>query len=340
MTSNVIATLVLSIARSRALGLGALLCLCPGTEAACPATAPGDTGIGTFRTLVIGAAGFESDPVYGSKNTFVYVPSTYQAAQGAPLFVLLHGTAGSPTLAIGQASIMRNVWAGAAEAGGFIIAAPVASGVQGGWIAPISETDTPSDYDVVLAVIRRLSRDYRIDASRIYLWGFSSGGHVTLDIALNRTHRQLNSELFAGFGAHAGVSAGLACSGLNAVECASMVFAPGTSKRPLDLHIGQTDPLWPRALEDRGRFTSNGWIEGVTFFWHPFAGGHEVPSAHPLQIWNNLCGFRNRIPEIPQAIAVPQPFRIDSQAIPGTRTASPNAQKIGVAGLRPQDGKR
>lgn len=327
-------------ARNPAIALGALLWLCQGTEAACPATAPGATSGGTFRSLAIAAAGFESDPVYGNKNTFVYVPSTYQAAQGAPLFVLLHGTAGNPTLAIGQASIVRNIWASAAEAGGFIIAAPAASGVQGGWIAPVNETDTPSDYDVVLAVIRRLSRDYRVDTSRIYLWGFSSGGHVTVDVALNRTHRQLNSELFAGFGAHAGVSAGLACSGLNAAECAGMVFAPGTSKRPLDLHIGQTDPLWARAQEDRDRFTSNGWIEGVTFFWHPFAGGHEVPSAHPLQIWNNLCGFHNRIPTIPQVSAVLQPFRVDSQALPGARAVSGNAQEIGVAGLRPQDGKR
>ncbi len=296
--------------------------------------------MGTFREVLISASGFNSHPTYGSKLAFVYVPSRQATDSPMPLFVVLHGTAGSPTLAIGQASIARNLWAGAAEAGGFIVAAPIASGSLGSWIAPVNETDAPSDYDVLFALIRQLERDYAIDPARIYLWGFSSGGHVTLDVALNRTHRQLNSAMFAGFGVSAGVSAGLACAGLNSAECASRVFAAGTSKRPIDVHIGQSDPLWSRTLEDRVRFVGNGWTEGMTFFWHPFVGGHEVPGAHTVQIWNNLCGFANRGNEIPGAVFATQPFRIESQAKPIIRRARRSTATDAIPGLRAQDRKR
>ena len=317
----------------------ALLGLAQLVHAVCPAAMP-SASVGAHRTLSFGISGFENDPIYGDKIAFVYVPSTYQPAQPMPLFIVLHGTAGNPTAAIGQASIFRGLWASVAEAGGFIVAAPVASGNVGGWIAPASATDTPSDYDVVFALIQRLTRDYNVDSSRRYLWGFSSGGHVTLDIALNRFHRHLNSELFAAFGVSAGVSAGLACAGLNAALCGSEVFAKGTSKRPIDVRIGQSDPLWPRALEDRPRFLGNGWLEGVTFFWHPFVGAHEVPSNQPLQIWNNLCSFRNRAAEVPVVFAPTQPWRIDSQPNPRPKPTAVDAPARANPGLRPQDRKR
>ncbi len=308
-------------------------------QAACPA-APVTAITGSYRTLSVAIPGFENDPIYGDKAAFVYVPSSYQRTQPMPLFIVLHGTAGSPTAAIGQASIFRGLWAGVAEAGGFIVAAPAASGTVGGWIAPINETDTPSDYDVVWALIQRLTREYNVDPTRRYLWGFSSGGHVTLDIALASVHRQLNSEFFAGFGLSAGVSAGLACAGLNAALCDSEVFGKGTSKRPIDVRIGQSDPLWPRALEDRPRFLANGWLEGVTFFWHPFVGVHEVPGDQPLQIWNNLCSFRNRAVEVPVITAPTQPWRIDSQANPRSKPTAVSTPARANPGLRPRDRKR
>jgi poly(3-hydroxybutyrate) depolymerase len=324
----------------RLLVLACLLGATASASASCPAAAPPDTSQGTFREVQVGTLGFDSHPTYGNKFAFVYLPSSTATGQPMPLFVVLHGTAGNPTLAIGQASIIRNLWAGAAEAGGFIVAAPVASGSLGSWVAPVNETDAPSDYDVLFALIHRLEREYAIDPTRIYLWGFSSGGHVTLDIALKRTHRQLSSAMFAGFGVSAGVSAGLACAGLNSAECARVVFATGTSKRPIDVHIGQLDPLWTRTLEDRARFVGNGWIEGVTFFWHPFAGGHEVPTAHALQIWNNLCGFANRGDEIPAALLIARPFRVDSQAHPSLKPAQRRALENAIPGLRAQDRKR
>lgn len=318
----------------------AVLALAVNAHAECPANAVTGPLLGSYRALLISVPGFEFDPIYGGKSAFIYVPSSYRPDRPTPLFIALHGTAGNPTAAIGQASILQGIWASAAEAGGFIVAAPAASGGQGSWIAPVNETDTPSDYDVVLALSNRLSRDFNIDPARRYLWGFSSGGHVTLDIALNHAHRQLNSAYFAGFAVNAGVSAGLACAGLNASLCSSQVFAPGTSKRPIDVHIGDSDPLLSRALEDRPRFLANGWQEGVTFFWHPFAGGHQVPSDQPLQIWNNLCAFRNRGAQAPVQTARPWGFLIDSQAIPAAQPALTPSRKKADPGLRPQARKR
>jgi poly(3-hydroxybutyrate) depolymerase len=166
--------------------------------AQCPASAVSTPLPGTFRDLNIAVPGFENDPIYGSKTAFVYIPSNYQATRPTPLFILLHGSAGNPTMAIGQASQLRGLWAGAAEAGGFVIAVPAASGGQGSWIAPVNETDTPSDYDVIQALAERIARDHNIDPARRYLWGFSAGGHVTIDIALNRFHRRINGDFFAG----------------------------------------------------------------------------------------------------------------------------------------------
>lgn len=308
-------------------------------HALCPAPAPAELA-GSFRDVSISVPGFENDPIYGSKPAFLYIPSSYQPTRPIALFILLHGTAGTPTLAIGQASTFRGLWASAAEAGGFIVAAPVASGTVGGWIAPVNEIDTPSDYAVIYALSERLARDYNIDRDRRYLWGFSSGGHVAIDIALNRSHRQINGDYFAGFSVNAGVSAGLACAGMSAELCSALVFGGGHNHRPFDVRIGQSDSLLSRTLEDRSRFLNNGWNEGLTFFWQPFSGGHTVLSNQPLQIWNNLCGFHNGTGKLPEINTQPLRRRVDSQNKPGTATQPTKLPRQENLGLRPQARKR
>jgi hypothetical protein len=118
------------------------------------------------------------------------------------------------------------------------------------------------------------------------------------------------------------------------------VFAKGSNHRPIDIHIGQTDTLLSRAMEDRPRFLANGWAEGVTFFWHPFAGGHTVLSDQPLQIWNNLCGFRNEPTKLPSVNALPIRLQVDSNANRGRRTESQRAPMKSNLGLRAQERKR
>lgn len=305
---------------------------------------PAEVGLGSIngstRTWAIAVPGFENLPPWASRTVFVYVPSSYQTGNATPLVIALHGTAGSPTAAVVQAASVLERWKAAAEAGGFIVAAPVAGGSQGSWIAPINELDTPSDYDLLRVVTDRAEREFSVDTSRRYLWGFSSGGHVALDIALNRYHRSINADFFAGFSAHAGVSAGLACSGLTAAECNQRVFAAATGRRPIDIHIGTSDPLWSRAQEDRTRFLANQWLEGVTFFWQPFAGGHEVPSAQLIEVWNNLCPFRSQGAKSPITIGVANPIRVDAAAETSLPSRPATRQRNKVSGLRHQDTQR
>ncbi|MGE3730643.1 MAG: PHB depolymerase family esterase, partial [Lysobacterales bacterium] len=249
---------------------------------------------GSDLGFAVAVPGFETDPVWGPRSVFVHLPGGVPAGEPRPLLVALHGAAGSSGAAVVQAGRARDLWREAADRGGFFVLAPAASGTSGGWIAPVNPDDHPSDYDRILAAIERVQRDYPIDPERIYLWGFSAGGHVAIDIALNRPHAQLNSGRFAAFAVNAGVSAGLACSGLGSGECATLVFTDADSKRPIAVTIGNSDPLLAFALDDRARWQSSGWRETETFFWQVFEGGHTVLPEQPIAEWNQLCAFSTR----------------------------------------------
>ena len=304
-------------------------------RANCPASIAATPPPGLDRTLTLTLNGLENHPVYGDKKAYIHVPASYQPGQAPPLVVLLHGAAGNPSAAAGQASVLRGVWRAASDAGGFLVISPVGSGASGSWIAPADRNDVPSDYDVIQAAIQRMSADYTIDPNRIYLWGFSAGGHVALDIALNEIHATVNSSVFAAFAVNAGVSRGLACAGASTTQCLQN-FSGGASKRPISVHIGNTDGLLAFAVDDRARFNSLGWQEGVTFFWHEFDGGHYVYNDQPLQIWNNLCRFSARAAGMPGSAAMPQPITVES----GTIGAGDRTSSMDDPGLRPQDRKR
>lgn len=278
-----------------------LLCLLAAMNALAAAPCPIDpslpiAGIAAGEDLgfALAVPGFETDPIWGAHSVFAHLPSGIPAGESRPLLVALHGAAGSPGAAVVQAGRARDLWREAADRGGFFVLAPAASGGSGSWIAPIDPDDRPSDYDRILAAIERMQRDYPIDPERIYLWGFSAGGHVAIDIALNRPHRQLHSGRFAAFAVHAGVSAGLACAGLSSAECSSLVFADADSKRPISVFIGNSDPLLAFAVDDRARWLSSGWQDSKTFFWQVFEGGHTVLPTQPITLWNQLCAFSTR----------------------------------------------
>lgn len=252
----------------------------------------GSGGSGGDSSRIIAVPGFASDPIYGNKTYYLHVPASYNSTVATPLVMVLHGAAGSPAGALSQAQLMRTFWQAASNANGFIVVAPTASGGSGGWIAPASPLDVPSDYDVMLAVVADVEARYNIERQRRYLWGFSAGGHVTLDILLNHFSATLDGDFFAGFGVNAGVTAQLACSGLSGAAC-NALFANLLPKTPVDVHHGSSDGTVPIAFAqaDRTRFVSNGWSEGETYFWQPFSGGHTVLATHPAETWNHLCEF-------------------------------------------------
>lgn len=316
-----------------------LLCLLGEASALAASRCPIDPGLpmagitaGSDLAFAVAVPGFENDPVWGGRSVYAHLPGGLPAAETRPLLVALHGAAGSRAGALQQASLARSLWREAADRGGFFVLAPAASGSSGGWIAPVTPDDQPSDYDRILAAIGRMQRDYPIDPERIYLWGFSAGGHVAIDIALNRPHALLNSGLFAGFAVNAGVSAGLACSGLASAECSALVFADADSKRPISVHIGNSDPLLALAVDDRARWRSSGWQEGETFFWQVFLGGHTVLPEQPIAEWNQLCAFSTRpgtkLPQRAPNIDIALPTRTGGARLP---PAEPPPQNMGSA---------
>ncbi len=193
----------------------------------------------------------------------LYVPTSYDPGTPSPLLSVFHGQGGS-------GANMRDFWAIAAEAEGFLVLATSSTGSSGGWV-PAS--DVPR-YD---AALTDALGAYNIDTSRIYLWGFSAGAHLVHSIGLE------NADTFAAYSVSAGVLAAL--EGVDGPARASR-------KIPLDIHIGTDDPLFPQASSDRSAFLAAGWVEGANLSFVPFAGGHTVREDQLTEIWAFLARFR------------------------------------------------
>ncbi len=172
----------------------------------------GDYPGAKMRTIVIGSQ---------SRNYYLYVPSAYPSTDPLPVMLVLHG-AGGPGTAPSAAANLRTHWAASAEAGGFIVVAPIASGSQGGWVPSV-------DYPMFQSVIDDVAGHYNIDLSRIHGWGFSAGGHVMHDLALHNYASVPNSETFAAYGISAGVLPALVCDGQSQPSCAS--FLPQVTRK-------------------------------------------------------------------------------------------------------------
>lgn len=227
-------------------------------------------------------------PGYGTHTYHLYVPSRHASIRPMPVLLALHGAAGSPADAQLAAQWLRNDWSAVAEAGGFVVVAPAATGASGGWIVP---PPSPSDYDLFEAVIADVEAAYDIDRSRRIGWGFSAGAHVMHDLAFNRYSAQINLDTLAAYAVGAGAMEALAC--WNAASCSAMLASAAASRRiPVSSHIGNSDPLHSYATNDRARLLANGWVEGDTLFYTTFVGGHEYSSAHLAQVWSNLCPFQ------------------------------------------------
>ena len=104
----------------------------------------------------------------------LYVPKSYDGESAKPLVVMLHGVLGDERYYF-SGLFDPAVVKGEAERRGWILAAVNGSGRFSGYRGPA--------VDDTFEVIRCVTRDYRIDASRIYLTGHSMGGYGTWLIA-------------------------------------------------------------------------------------------------------------------------------------------------------------
>lgn len=112
----------------------------------------------------------------------VFVPSSYQQGQPAPLLVSLHGLGRSHDWLMGYEGFLDY-----AEEYGFIVVTPLGY-IRRGWYGsrPTEPADIASYSEQdVMHVIDLMREEFSIDASRLYLWGHSMGGAGTYHLAVN-----------------------------------------------------------------------------------------------------------------------------------------------------------
>jgi len=225
----------------------------------------------------------------GTQRYYLFVPAGYTTARAWPLLLVLHGVAPYPDY---YASMTRDDWSSIAAAGDFIVAAPVAhdqvdvNGTPG--VTWLVSPASPNDYDEFDAIRTDVEAAYNIERTRVYGWGFSSGGHVMHDLGVNAYSSAFNASTMAAYAVSAGDLAGFACKGLSGSQCNALLAAL-PRQIPLDIHIGTSDPNYPYAQSDDSRFLSQGWSSGQTIFYTTFSGGHEYTVSQLGEVWNNLC---------------------------------------------------
>ncbi len=227
----------------------------------------------------------------GSQPYYLYLPSNYEPNHTWPLMLVLHGS-GGPGTSKSAAQQVRTNWSALASAQGFIVASPAGTDTQGGgWNQPAANGAGPSDYNIIADAIADAEAAYNIELTRIYAWGYSAGGEVLDDIVLTGWVG-LNADSFAGYAVTGTALAG--CPTYTSVQ--SCVPANAARIIPLDIHIGDADPIYTQgyASTDENAFLAAGWSLGTTLFYTVFTdgnppGGHIYTAADLQQAWNHLC---------------------------------------------------
>lgn len=221
---------------------------------------------------------------YGTHNYYLHIPIGYTPARAWPLLIALEGSAGSQSAADSQAQIIRSQWAGITAADEYLVIVPVAGGAQGGWNPPNQNGQGPSDYDVVSAAIGDTESAYNIERTRRYAWGYSAGGVVSHDLILTGWSG-IDANFFA---AYAVVGAPLdRCPTYLSVQ--SCVPANAVRIIPLDIRVGNQDPLINEVVLDRTTFLNAGWVLNSTLYYTVYSGGHDYPIYVLSGAWANLC---------------------------------------------------
>ena len=251
----------------------------------------------TTRSLSIAGLGS------GMQTYYLHVPPDYTPGRAWPLIIVLHGTApnsATPPNADSYAQATRDSWVTTADAGHFLVAAPVANDAVGAavsWLVP--PRSGPTDYNLFAAIRADMQTAYNIERTRLYGWGFSSGGSVMHDLAINNygIPGGLDANSMAAYAVNAGPLAALACYGVSDATCNQELMAM-PRRPPFDLHVGHVDTDGNNTLNamraDKTRFIAHGWVLNTDFYYTEFSdgsppGGHTYTTAQLSQIWTNLC---------------------------------------------------
>lgn len=218
----------------------------------------------------------------GNRTYDLHLPPGYTPTRSWPVLIALHGSGGSGWTSTTLADYVRTMWAARADAGGFIVMAPASNNsATGGW--------NPSyDIPILEAELTDLLAAYNIEQTRIYLWGFSAGAHYSHSLGLH------NTDYFAAYAVSAGALQQFECGGYSDLQC-SQSLSPITRKIPVDIHLGDSDPLYVSygAGDDPIILANAGWSNGQNLHYTLVPGwGHQYPDAPQMaEIWANLCPF-------------------------------------------------
>lgn len=169
---------------SRSLFLAALLAAvrplaaeeCGLKQAARPAAAD------ALRKLTVGGR---------ERSYLVHVPPSYDAAQAAPVVLILHGAGTNAAITVGFTGLNAK-----SDEAGFIAVYPNGTGVgdvlltwNSGGLPEVISRGKPDDVAFLRAVLDEVAATYHVDARRIHATGLSNGGMMCYKLAAELSDR-------------------------------------------------------------------------------------------------------------------------------------------------------
>lgn len=238
----------------------------------------------------------------GQKRQYLlYVPSTYDPNQPAPLIISIHGFAEWPAH---QAQISR--WNDLADEKGFIVVYPSGTDFPKRWRTTdlSSSPDDPAlDVKFISDLINQLEKQYNIDPNRIYANGLSNGGGMSYLLACSLADR------IAAIGSVAGAytypldqcrpSRPVPLIAFHGNADPIVPYLGGPS-RSFDIPFPSV-PLWMQGWADRNQcqtaapILQDSEISGTSWtncshnadviFYAIAGGGHSWPGGDPIPAW-------------------------------------------------------